>query len=223
MLWYEVPDKFQLKINMKFLHSQSHTNAQQGFSLVEMIVSLGLFAIVSVVALGAFIKVIDSNKKAQTLKTAINNLNFTLESMSREMRVGSQYYCGNIESGNAGTVSTDITSACTGGTYLMFRSSQGSGCNLVYSYRLSPTDSSGRVNGTIQKAEQKSCGGPLVYDDVTAKDINITSGSFNVIIGSGLGTQPYAQIYLKGTSGAKVSSQTQFTLQTTISPRLMNN
>lgn len=64
-----------------------------GFTLVEMVVSLAIFSIVAVVALGALVKIIDTNKKAQTLQSSITNLNFALESMSREMRVGTSYYC----------------------------------------------------------------------------------------------------------------------------------
>lgn len=199
---------------------------KKGFSLVEMIVSLGIFALVSVVALGAFIKIIDANKKAQALKTAINNLNFTLESMSREMRVGTDYYCGNSDPSWTAFTKT----ACSGGSVMAFRSSvaapDGSGgtCNLIYVYKL--VTSANPLVGKIQKAEQTSCGSTPTYDDVTAKDIVITTTNpFSVIIPTvkGVPGQPYAKINLQGYSGSKEKIKTTFSLQTSVSPRLMNN
>lgn len=211
ILLCERQGRFQLKTSMKNLSK----NNQKGFSLVEMIVSLGIFAIVSVVALGAFIKIIDSNKKAQSLKTAINNLNFTLESMSREMRVGTQYYCSDNPNADPNTgATTNITQACGAGKIVAFRSSvSGGSCALIYAYKLE--------SGKIRKAQQTSCGGSLVYDDITAKDLNISDAIFSVTVPAG--GQPYAQLFIKGTSGARARIQTDFAVQTTISPRLMSN
>ena len=69
------------------------SNRNKGFTLIEMIVALALFAIVAVVALGALMKIISANKKAQSLQSAITNINYALESISREMRVGSNFSC----------------------------------------------------------------------------------------------------------------------------------
>ena len=63
----------------------------QAFSLVEMIVSMAIFSVVAVIALGALTKIIASNRKAQSLQSSITNLNFMLDSMSRELRVGAYY------------------------------------------------------------------------------------------------------------------------------------
>lgn len=75
--------------------------------------------------------------------------------------------------------------------------------------------------GKIQKAEQTACGGALNYEDITAKDLSIEDVDFSVTVPTG--GQPYAQVFLKGKSGAKTRTQTDFSVQTTISPRLMNN
>ena len=62
-----------------------------GFSLIEIMVSLAIFAMVVVVATGALLTTIDATKKAQSLQTVLTNLNLTLEGMSREIRTGSGY------------------------------------------------------------------------------------------------------------------------------------
>ena len=68
-------------------------NYNQGFSLIEMIVSLGIFAIVVTTAVGALIVVISNNQKLQAEQVAMANLSFALDSMTREIRMGYNYYC----------------------------------------------------------------------------------------------------------------------------------
>ncbi|TAK58179.1 prepilin-type N-terminal cleavage/methylation domain-containing protein [Patescibacteria group bacterium] len=64
---------------------------KQGFSLIEIMVSLAIFAIVVVVATGALLTTIDATKKAQATQTVLTNLNLALEGMTREIRTGSSY------------------------------------------------------------------------------------------------------------------------------------
>ena len=94
--------RFSHILYMFFLKNKKRISSQKkiagGFTLVEMIVSVAIFTIVAFVAVGALLKVIDANKKSQSLKTSINNLNFALESLSREMRVGSNYTCISVSS-----------------------------------------------------------------------------------------------------------------------------
>lgn len=66
----------------------------QGFSLIEMIVSLGIFAIVVTTAVGSLIVVMSNNQKLQAEQSAMTNLAFALDSMTREIRMGYAYVCG---------------------------------------------------------------------------------------------------------------------------------
>ena len=61
---------------------------QKGFTLIEMMVSVSIFAIVVMISMGAIFTVVDSNKKAQSLKSVMNNLNFALETMTRTIKTG---------------------------------------------------------------------------------------------------------------------------------------
>lgn len=63
-------------------------NRNAGFTLVEMIVSVGLFSIAMMIMLGAVLTIVDVNRKSQSLTTAMNNLNFALESMTRTIKTG---------------------------------------------------------------------------------------------------------------------------------------
>lgn len=68
---------------------------QRGFSLMEMIVAIGIFSLVALVAVAASIKIFGIYGKTQTLNSAIDNLNFALESMSRDIRFGTFVDAGN--------------------------------------------------------------------------------------------------------------------------------
>jgi len=54
-------------------------------------VSIGLFAIVMMMASGAYFIMISANREAQATTTGINNLAYALESMTRNIRTGRNY------------------------------------------------------------------------------------------------------------------------------------
>jgi prepilin-type N-terminal cleavage/methylation domain-containing protein len=75
---------------------KSAWNDERGFSLVEMIVAVGLFAIIMMVAVGALLALVEANRKARSLESVMNNLNISLDSMVRSIRMGSRYNCGSV-------------------------------------------------------------------------------------------------------------------------------
>src|SRR3989344_5757603 len=68
-------------------------STKQGYTLIELIVAVGLFAIVMTLATGAYLVMIGVNRHTQGLATGINNLTFVLESMTTAIRTG-KAYCG---------------------------------------------------------------------------------------------------------------------------------
>ena len=66
---------------------------QSGFTLIEMIVSLGVFSIVVTVAIGALLVLVAANEQLQGEQSVMTNLSFALDSMTREIRTGTNYYC----------------------------------------------------------------------------------------------------------------------------------
>ncbi len=69
------------------INSKSN-NSQQGFTLVEMLVSVAIFSIVVMIALGAILTILDANRKARTLTEVMNNLNFSMETITRSLKTG---------------------------------------------------------------------------------------------------------------------------------------
>lgn len=63
----------------------------KGFTLVELLVATALFSVVVTTAVGSMLTTIDAYRRARASQTAVDNLNFALESMSRAIRQGSSY------------------------------------------------------------------------------------------------------------------------------------
>jgi prepilin-type N-terminal cleavage/methylation domain-containing protein len=76
---------------------------QTGFTLIEIIVSLALFSVVITIAVGALLILIASNRQLQNEQSVLSNLSFALDSMTREIRTGSNYYCAANDSASFGT------------------------------------------------------------------------------------------------------------------------
>ncbi len=64
-----------------------------GFTLIEMIVSLGVFSVVVTIAVGAMLMLISTNQQLQGEQSVMTNLAFALDTMTREIRTGYNYYC----------------------------------------------------------------------------------------------------------------------------------
>jgi prepilin-type N-terminal cleavage/methylation domain-containing protein len=206
---------------------------KNGFTLVEMIVALGIFSIVAVVALGALVKIISANHKAQTLQASITNLNFALDAMSREMRVGNVYHCDDgssaLNKSNYGVAG--CTGASTRGgpqviTRIAFRSSEVGGineCNLIYAYLFDYNLSKNIIE--LKKARQSNCNDPITSasggdfkDDSIILDPNVTIDNYYVDVTSA--TYPMATIRISGHAGTNEKEKTYFNVQTTVSARV---
>lgn len=78
---------------MKNVRLKNKFSISGGYTLIELIVSMGLFAIIMLLASGAYLMMIDMNRQAQGIVTGIDNLSFALETMARDIRTGTNYIC----------------------------------------------------------------------------------------------------------------------------------
>lgn len=81
---------------------QRSFHKKAGFTLIEMIVSLGVFAVVVTITVGAILVLISTNQRLQAEQSVMTNLSFALDTMTREMRTGFNYYCESRANYNAG-------------------------------------------------------------------------------------------------------------------------
>ena len=214
---------------------------KKGFTLIEMIVSIAIFTVVALVAVGAFLKIIDLNNKSHTLKDSINNLNFALDAMSRDLRVGSNYYCPTISATIFGNTLLPKTN-CDSGQMVswriyfyspktMMKADNSGPCRLIHAYRYLPSPD----KRTIDKAEQQNCEDnitdnspdftPIIsFDpDATSKAIFFTSSTMKVvrpdIVANPLAV-PYIQFHFAGYVGTKEKTKSYFDFQTSMSQRI---
>lgn len=190
-----------------------------------MIVSLGIFSVVAVISLGALMRIISANHKAQAIQSAFTNLNFALESMSREIRMGANYHCeagfntysGSGISGKACDIGNNSTIFFESSKTKTLQSGNGS-CRLVYSYYFSGS----APNYILKKAQQSNCNDPInnnSFSEVISPNITITDYKLGVIKGS---TDNYPKVFIRisGEAGIKEKEKTFFDVQTSISQRI---
>jgi len=188
-------------------------NKKTGFTLVEMMVAIAVFSVVMVTAMSALINVIDANNKAKSLKTAINNISFALEGISKDMRMGTQYACGS-----GGNVS--LSDCPDGVNTISFRSSKTIGAlsNPYIFYKFVAGASSGQLFSCVGGSTFSSvCSGS--YSPLTSTEVNLTNVKFYIINVDDTTKQPRMIMTVSGTAGPlnKPKLQTSFDLQTGVS------
>ncbi|MFH1178262.1 MAG: prepilin-type N-terminal cleavage/methylation domain-containing protein [bacterium] len=87
---------------MKILNPKSEVR-NRGYTLIELIVAIGLFAIVMTLVSGAYIIMIGITRQTQGMATGIDNLSFALETMTRTIRTSTNYSCNRGKDCSRGT------------------------------------------------------------------------------------------------------------------------
>lgn len=74
--------------------------SNQGFTIVELIVAMGVFIVIVTIAVGVFVSTVRNQRSLTALMAVNNNAGSVLEQMAREMRTGYRF-CGDQSGGNA--------------------------------------------------------------------------------------------------------------------------
>ena len=175
------------------------TTQNAGFTLVEMIVAVGLFAIVMIICVSALLSLVHANRKAQALQSVMNNLNIALDGVVRSVRMGSGYSC-------------DGAGDCAdGGDEFSFQPF-GDSAEPRWHYRLS--------GGQLERSTSES----IQYEAITAPEVQIETLSFFVVgTARGDAVQPKLIIVARGSAGALgTSARTSFHIQATAVQRLLD-
>lgn len=185
------------------MSTKKHTG---GYSLVELLVAMSIFLVAVIVGVGVVLAVVNYNKRVQGMTAVMNNLNFALESMSRDIRTGTRYYCGTRTGGNV-TATRDCTA--TGNPVLSFTDEDGVG---RYYY----------LSGETLMESIGSYGNNEM--PLSGSDIAIDSLTFRVV-GSALAgiQQPLVEILLAGHSlESNDDLEESFEIQMTLTQRLFD-
>lgn len=173
---------------------------QLGFTLVELLVAMSIFAMTMLLITSSLLAMVDANRRGQALSSVMNNLNFALESITRNIRTGTNYSCGS---------SYPPSGDCSNGTNFRFTAQNG----LTVGYRL---------NGTTL---QRTLNDGTSWQNMTAPEVVITSARFYLTgtaswTSSGADTevQPRAVMIIQGTATI-AGEQTAFNIQTSVVQR----
>lgn len=186
-------------------------NSQKGFTLVEMIMAVAIFSMVMVVGMGALLNVLSANRQAQAIQTAVNNLNLAMEMMSREIRTGYDYHCGD----------------CSGATCIVTKNCDDDSSIAFESYKGSVSDPDDQIifrfeNGILEKSVNSGAD----FQPLTPEVLDLT-GSYFAVSGAtkeaaGNKLQPKVLIVVKGVVINEKGDGSSFNLQTTISQRAID-
>lgn len=201
--------------------SPATCNLQPGFTLIEMIVAVALFAVVMVVAVGALLSLTGANKKAQAIQSVMNNLNITLDGMVRNIRMGTEFHCGiGPYSGSSGdscsSGQSSFTFTCNPGTATC------GGSDVRWAYRLVcpiglNADNTCPSGGYIQRSQDGGTTWPAT-GRLTAEEVSVENLTFYVV-GTQKGAdmqQPKVVMVVTGTAGGQnVKTKTTFHIQAT--------
>ncbi len=161
----------------------------EGFTLVELMVSVSIFAIVTLITSGSFIVLADIYRKTQTNRAVIDNLNLAMDTMTLQIREGKNY----DDDGNKFTFDSYIVNA--DGDYVL---------DKTISYELD------EERGVLEECVGGEC------SDLTS-DNEIFIDRLEFIRANETPTK--VTIVVDGTATNKEGRQTEFLLQTTLSQR----
>ena len=183
--------------------------SEKGFTLVEMVVAVALFAVVMTICVDVLLSLVNANRKAQALQSVMNNLNIALDGMVRNIREGNDFHCG------AG--STVSPQDCPLGDTLFAFEPYGN-VNTDSPWVLSFAQDSNGVGRIYKSVNGQS---PIA---ITAPEVSIDEMNFYVVgTTQGDATQPKVIIVIKGSAGvAGTSARTTFHIQATAVQRALD-
>jgi prepilin-type N-terminal cleavage/methylation domain-containing protein len=193
-----------------------YSSQQQGFTLIELMVSLSLFVIVVLAAVSSLYTVNASARRVESMRTVLDNLNFSLESMSRTIRTGDTIVCGGTE--NSSGSNNCILGVDKGSERLSVNSTLGRNEAIEYRWVLND-EGRGRIEKRIQDQ-----GGvwPDTWVSITAPEIDVQKFAFYVdganSVAAGDTHQPNVIIFAQGVA-TTAEDTAPFAVQTYISQR----
>ncbi len=174
-------------------------STQKGFTLIEMLVSIALFSVVLTVTIGTIVTISDSNKKSRSLMSVTNNLNFSIDSMTRSLKAGQ----GLAVSNNGTCVQTEEI------IYRDIRpNDQFPRQSVIYCHSKSGTNP-----GVITKQIENGAPVPLTSPDIDVEYLKFVNQGH---------AQPFVMIHIEGTAKISERVTSKFNIQTSVSQRQLS-
>lgn len=201
-------NKKKIQHNSRFFGLAKGKVSQGGFTLIEIMVSVAIFAIIMTTGIGALVSLTNSYKISQKNKQVNDSLNYTLETMTRELRLGRDYRA-NASSANQSPLDDSGSSigfiATDNRGYIIFYLDNG----ILYRERYSGT--LGYSNDALTNP-----------DEVTITDINFTVIGTGDITNDGNYQQPLVWIQIQAIPAGAENDTVPSAIQTLVSQRILD-
>lgn len=184
-----------------------------GYTIIETMIAVSLFIIIVMAGMGALLSANSLSQKSQNLRSIMDNLNFVMEDMSRNLRIGYDYHCidGSV---NGSSTGTSVYSCPSGEGIYFTRPNEGaSPSNLKYYLGNNPTSNS---SYSIFRTTGGGAAVQLTPDEILIENPNLVE-----VFGAEKPPdkqQPFVTIRIKGKIIYK-TVETPFSLQTSVSQR----
>ena len=177
-----------------------------GFTLVELLVSIALFALFVITAISMLISFLRLNSANQAERQSLRGVVFVVENILREVRLGTNYRCSDTMNES---VLSQTTSDCLKARIIKFKRGDGSKSNWI-TYRISGSGKNGKFERCQKQIDSSGMGICDDSDWATFSDkvigIDVDSTYFDVKTGAILennkwvsnGKQPSIALYLRG-------------------------
>jgi len=179
-----------------------------------MLVSVALFATIAVMALGALLSLSVADRRAEAMKSAMDNLTFALDSMSRAIRTGSTYHCGSTG------VYTTTQDCPTGSNFLTLATANGSRVYYQLDTAQDATSHCGQTTlpyGCIERSTDGSTWFPITSPDLVLSSTGFLFYSTGAAVA---GVQPVVLITTSGVVQITGAQQQTFRMQTAVTQRI---
>ena len=183
--------KPEAKKKQPLFHVSCFMFHERGYSLIELLVAIGIFGTVVAIMSGMFMTSLRGQKKAVTVQNVADNIRYAMEIMSKEIRMGSNFNP-------------------IGATDLQFKSNMPNrnGANVEFSLQ------GGRI------MFDDDTGALPAADSITSANVAVTALNFSLYPTTGTQKRVLISIQA-ASAGTASDAATSINVQTTVAPRII--
>ncbi len=170
---------------------------RQGFTLVELLVSIGVFMVIITIVVGGFVRALHTNRQSSSLIAVNSNIAIVLEAMAREMRTSSNFSVFD----NADCL--DRLSPISSGDSNCIQYTNSAGSIIAYAL----------AGDAVLRFDQNPSG-----EKVSDNNVNVKALHFSLSGGAGLPKRITISLSISPKESGVDGAQT--TIQTTVSSRI---
>ncbi len=220
---------------------QPRHNNQAGFTLIELMIASAIFIVVTVTGVTVLITATNNYRTTSEIRQSMDTLSFVMEDMTRTIRLGTMFHCGNwanVEQFDSCEVDTGANLGQLGGLFLALEGYNGIPNNPddQIMYWISSGIQGNVTKGTLYKKTQTN-GTPVsqinsfypdqmptIFSPITPSTIflNMNESGFSVSEPGTAYATPAVTIRLSGVVSYK-NTTVPFDIQSTVAPRNIPN